>query len=671
MADIQFNQEMQGYLNRFENDLFDITIDTLNRSSQGVAYKVSDEVRENTRRYRDYLANNISDYKIEDKLSNYFNELKQVEKSRIEKMTDSLKQITDSIIRLTDKKSIEQLESIFITLTNELSNKQNASIHEELNHQTAKNIESYVQGCFMYTPRIGDAMYDVQNNTRRILTNYCENFMEEYQAILKPYLNRYREQVLEVIKSQLKDKAREEERREQDREEERRIQENIREQENKIKTNNMVNEIPFIAPNVKKFGIIIEDTFDGFTIKTANSEKSMPLVRDENGLYSSEDHSIEFQDFGPEGIVAILGNNVIRETKDSCYLGTRDNPYQIQLTMDFLDYKIRYAGIEETDLIKKGIILDNIARNFPDYYAHLSNETMFISLKNEIEEAKKNNEELYLDDSLVVRINPNNRERFIDKMGVLNLSVDERPDGVYVIEPTGLEHHLLYSSGYAYFEDNPKAGFNTNFYSITEQGVVGPQLDLHVGDTTLTISADYLFITLSDKVRTFRLGYDSMNEFICEAIIGDKVIHNKDQLKEIFKKACPKAYERVKDTCIAHEQNMANGTYGQTQIHNPLSQTSPNNTTEVIKDENQVEPAQEVTEGLLQELEEGEEVEKINIDDTNPDISEKINIVEEETMSIDDEIFMLEQDPNVQRYIELMKLQAEQNAINQNSTLGV
>ena len=116
---------------------------------------------------------------------------------------------------------------------------------------------------------------------------------------------------------------------------------------------------------------------------------------------------------------------------------------------------------------------------------------------------------------------------------------------------------------------------------------------------------------------------------------------------------------------------MANGTYGQTQIHNPLSQTSPNNTTEVIKDENQVEPAQEETEGLLQELEEGEEVEKINIDDTNPDISEKINIVEEGTMSIDDEIFILEQDPNVQRYIELMKLQAEQNAINQNSTLGV
>ncbi|MDE5759143.1 MAG: hypothetical protein K2H85_11105, partial [Allobaculum sp.] len=598
---------------------------------------------------------NISNTRIENKLADYFYELKTSEKSRTEKISASLKQLTESIINLTDKKSINQLESIFQTLTNELLRKQNASIYEELNRQTAKNIESYVQSCFMYTPRIGEAMYDVQNNTRRILNKYCENLMEEYCANMRAYLNRYQEQTLEVIKSHLKDKARKEEQQEA----ERKNQELRREQENKVKRSISANEIQFISPNLKKFGIIIEDTFDGFTIKTANNEKSMPLSKDANGLYFSEDHSIEFQDFGSDGIMVTIGNNVIRETKDSCYFGTRDNPSQTQITMDFLDYKIIYSGITQTDLIKKGVILDDLARNFPDYYAHISGEPVFNSLRNEIEAAKKNQEDLYLDESLVVHINPNNRESFIDKMSVLDLSVAERGDGVYVIEPNGLEHHLLYSSGYAYFEDNPKIGFNTNFYSITDKGIMGPQIDLHVGNTTLTISTDYLFMTLSDKNQLFRLGYDSINQFVCEAIINNKVIRNNGQLKEVFKKASPKAYERVKATCIAYEEAMKNG---EEKKEETQEQPSTSNQTEIIQE---AVPVQEGTNKLLEELAAEEQVEKINIEETNNIGYGDIQVVEDTALSIEDELFVLEQDPNVQRYIELMKLQEEQNAMNQ------
>ena len=676
MADITFNQEMQGYLNSFEIDLQDEAISILNNTKISTNNNVIDAVRDNTRSFREYLAVNIKDANIEHITGDFFEEIKRIHLKQIQENANSLKQITESIIRLIHKKDIDGLESSFITLTNELIRKQNASIFTDSNQQCANEIESYVKSCFMYTPRIGNAMYDVKNNTRRILTNYCERLMDEYKTSLVPYLKRYREQVLEVIKSQLKDKAKEEQRREEEKAaEERRNQEIRREQEKKTNGSILSNEMQFIAPNLKKFGVIVEETFDGFTVKTANSEKSMPLSKDSNGIYSSEDHSIEFQDFGSEGIVVTLGNNVIRETKDSCYFGTRENPYQTQLTIDFLDYKVRYNDIEQTDLIKKGVILDNLARTFPDYYNHLSREPLFASLKNEIEAAKKNNEDLYLDESLIVHINPNNRESFIDKMSVLDLSVDERPDGVYVIEPGGLEHHLLYSSGYAYFEDNPKMGFNTNFYSLTEKGVIGPQIDLHVGNTTLTISNDYHFITLSGNNQIFRLGYDSLNQFVCEVIINNKVIRNNETLKETLKKACPKAYERVKEICIAYEQMITKGAEPNAEVHEAMTPTSANNSSEIIQ-----EPAQAKVETneLLEELEGGEQlgeqVEKIHIGEQNIGEQVDIRIVEDTSMSIEsieDEIFLLEQDPNVQRYIELMKLQEEQNAMNQDPAMYI
>jgi len=194
MADIIFSSEMDSALNRFENDLKDSVYHTIKNSKNGITYKVIDSIRDNTRRQRAYLADNISDGKIEGKMSDYLDKLRSLQNEHIGKTRNSIRQLTDSVIRLASRKNGEDLESAFITLTNEVFRKENASIYTKLNNETSKLMKNYVSSCFLYSPAIEGTMADVSADIRRLLNNYCENLVREYQE----YLNS--KKVLKLIK---------------------------------------------------------------------------------------------------------------------------------------------------------------------------------------------------------------------------------------------------------------------------------------------------------------------------------------------------------------------------------------------------------------------------------------------------------------------------------------
>ncbi|MDE6292643.1 MAG: hypothetical protein K2L98_03060, partial [Bacilli bacterium] len=373
--------------------------------------------------------------------------------------------------------------------------------------------------------------------------------------------------------------------------------------------------------------------------------------------YFTENYSIEFMDLKDMGLTVVIGDKVIRQTNDSCYFGTKSSPDKIKLTLDFLEYKISYADVEQTDLIKKGIVLDIISRDYPAYYAYLSNEEIFASLKRDVEQADKANEELYKDDYEILRINPNNKAAFIDKVHTLGFAIEEREDGVYVIDDNGESHKLQYNSGYAYFEDEPQIGFNTNAYFVYDQEISGPKIDLRFKDVFFTCTLDYLFMTLRDFDKSFCLGYDSNGKFRCEGKLNGKNITDTKDILKVFQQVCPEAFEKVRAACEAYEKSM--------------KEPKAENSGRELENTGSIPPGVEKAEELLEELNIADQVEAITIDGA-PGINSDINVVETETtMSIDDEIFMLEQDPNVQRYIELIKLQAERNAIGQNPEMNI
>ncbi len=646
MADIIFSSEMDSALNRFENDLMDSVYHTIKNSKNGITYKVIDSIRDNTRRQRAYLADNISDGKIEEKMSDYLDKLRSLQSEHIEKTRNSIRQLTDSVIRLASRKNGEDLESAFITLTNEVFRKENASIYTELNNETSKQMKNYVSSCFLYSPAIEETMDDVSADIRRLLNNYCENLVREYQAYLNSYLKRYRGHILEAISNQQSIGSKENDK----------VEEQYINRENEMndrfqnKTMVSANEMQFIAPSLKKYGIIIEDTFDGITIKAPNSEKAMTLYKGERGCYFSEDHSIEIEsqtdDLNSNSMVITIGDNVITENVDSCYLGTKQNPKRIGLKMGFLEYQVFYGGVEQTDLIKMGVILDEIAKSFPEYYNSLSHEVIFESLQQKIEEAKREKNELYKDDYGIVHINPDTQEEFIDKVSAIGYALEEREDGVYAIDIQGGVHKIQYNSGYAYFEDNPRVGFNTSAYFVTDNEIKGPMIDYHVKNDTLICSGDYLYLTISAPGKVCRLGYDENDKFVCEIEMGEKLITNGDIIKKVVKSVCPKLYENIANACIEHERSIKNAN---------------------VKQDIGTDAADE----LMQELDQEEMIEKVNIKAGEENLREDIHIVErvQSEMSIDDEIYLLEQDPNVQRYIELMKLQAEQKAMNQDNNM--
>lgn len=642
MADIIFSSEMDSALNRFENDLKDSVYHTIKNSKNGITYKVIDSIRDNTRRQRAYLADNISDGKIEGKMSDYLDKLRSLQNEHIGKTRNSIRQLTDSVIRLASRKNGEDLESAFITLTNEVFRKENASIYTKLNNETSKLMKNYVSSCFLYSPAIEGTMADVSADIRRLLNNYCENLVREYQEYLNSYLKRYREHVMEAISNQQSISSKETGKVEE--------QYVTRESEmdNRFQNKTMAsaNEMQFIAPSLKKFGIIIEDTFDGITIKTPNSEKSMLLYKGERNHYFSEDHSIEIENIASDNMSITMGEKVITEVRDTIYLGTKNNPRRIELKTGFLEYKVFYGGVEQTDLIKMGVVLDEIAKSFPEYYNNLSHEVIFESLHQEIEEAKREKAELFKDDYGIVHINPDTQEKFIEKVSAIGYALEEREDGVYAIDIQGGVHKIQYNSGYAYFEDNPRVGFNTSAYFVTDNEIKGPMIDYHVKGDTLICSGDYLYLTISAPGKVCRLGYDENDKFVCEIEMGEKLITNGDIIKKVVKSVCPKLYENIANACIEHERSIKNANEKQ-------------------------DIGTDAADELMQELDQEEMIEKVDIKAGEENLREDINIVEkvQSEMSIDDEIYLLEQDPNVQRYIELMKLQTEQKAMNQDNNM--
>lgn len=635
MAEIVFNNEMQNFLNTLETRMVESTYESINKKKVSVIYKVIDSVRDNLNRYKDSLVENLTDDKIEQKVEEYFQELKDFEHNHINKIIESVRQATDSVIHQAENKSERQLESTFTFLMHEIVRRQNVTLHEDLNYEFSSKMANFLTSRYDYNYNIAYAVSNVQTEVGHILKKMSEEVIEELQVSLNSYARYYIERTIEVISEQNKENGIEN-------------KEEVKEERVNQETNNLFvssNDVSKYTSLASKMGLKIEETFDGYTITTPNDGKTISLYKNASGNLYTPDHSIELKD--DDGISITIQDKIIREKDDTIYFGSLDNPNKVSLTNDFLEYEVRYGDVIQTDPLRKGIALSYIEKNFKEYYQELNRDALFQALSQEVDAADKKVEELYKDIYGVVHINKNNAEVFNDKVGALGYRAIEKDDGVYLIDRKGAEHHLQYESGYAYLEDEPTVGFNTNHFIVSENEIKGPRIDYHKADINLSIASDYMDLSLSGPNQTFFMGYGPDKKFKCVGNnAGTRIVNA--EVVSFLSRFCPEALEKVKNTCLNYEYELKKRASEPTKKEEP--KVTPLEPEVKVPSEPKVEEPTEVkeeAENLMNELDTSSEplVKEENID---------VNNMDDE--SIYQELRELENDPKVVRYMILLNV---------------
>lgn len=151
------------------------------------------------------------------------------------------------------------------------------------------------------------------------------------------------------------------------------------------------------------------------------------------------------------------------------------------------------------------------------------------------------------------------------------------------------------------------------------------------------MAANYLELTLSSPTQNFYIGYDSNNKFRCVGKNAGVILPSQETLA-FFVRFCPEAFEKVKNACLDYElaqKNQAN------KVEVPKQEETPVTNQEAI-----VQEGINQTEELMEELDGDNRVEQAY---------NTVDISEMSEDSINNEIEMLKEDPNVQRYIALME----------------
>lgn len=642
MADITINDKMIEELKRFQDDLLSSILIKIDISPNEIpeywaiyGKSIEEKVCNELKRRGSFLSDDFINSEIGELLEkSYFNPLIDLEKQHVQKITESLEKATNTVVKQINKKDKDEIESLFNMLTNGIVRRHGSKFYEQLNRQCIEGVGDFLEKCLPLSLGTYHIIEDRKGDVKKIIDDFAKTLTEKRKGTLQILLKRYKENILKSFLQIKQEKVDS-------------LYGGLDVSSNAID----VLEIQRLAIPAWEVGLNIRKTLEGFKVIDLKTNKEELLYKDNTGRIFSEDHTIEMQDLGNDGVEIINGNDVfvekskpysVWETLSATYsIGTKENPSRFKIEKALLDYKISYDGQILIDLFKKCAVIEYVKKQYPNLFNKLMRDTTFASWYDRIVQVTRANGELLLDENRVVRINSSNREHFKEKMGVLGYEVIERDDGVYAIDLKGKEHRLNFGGGYATFEDNKNISFNTNVCLVTDKDISDPQIDFYQNGIRFTCSTDYRFMTLSYADQIYYLGYDSENHFRCEGKNGDTIISNRKEVLKVFEAFYPNALKSLKAVCMAYEEKLSVVNAQQQELDPVISG----------------EPVTEDTTKLLNEL-----------NDSLSSNEQGINA--SGNMSISDRIFELEQDPKVQEYIKLTTQLAEEKTMNQNTSYG-
>lgn len=595
--------------------------------------------------------NYINKSKIEEIFEEeYLRNLTKFMRKQITVTSSKLDDAMVSVMRISEAKSEKEVSSIMTMLSNEIVRSQNPSQIENLNEEFMNEMRRSILRNHQLEEIIGEnALYDVADNIkaniRRVLTRYADELMYNYQNHLESELLFFRTKCQEYMKQETKEV------------------EEVVEKEKAVESD--LNEIRLVA---KYSGLKFESTLEGIQVIDEKNGFNATLYKDADGSLVTDNREIRISK--KDGKTTIINKgNVFAFEGMSFTMGTDKYPDQTKVEKINKEYQVSYGGELLTDPVKRHYILDSIKRKYPVFYERAMKNSKFARMVAESERKEQEATEIIQDENGIVRINPIHREKYIEKMQMFGLQVVEKEDGVSIINQEGREIPIK-KDGYVYLADGYKKAISTSQYVTSSTFIRGPLIDYHGDNFSFMCSADYRVMNLYVDNFRYTLKTDDAGVLTAEVEnMNTKQKANNDQaVSQAFNQFVPGAFkkfaEKYQQLMNKIEENKKKQEESKEQVKEQAQKAEVDNMIGELEASTPISGPDNVNKG--DNGKNNEEIKEM-IDELSSHDAIKENEVDDK--KIDAEIFALSQDPKVQKYIQLMQMQAAQNVMNQTSSM--
>ncbi len=537
---------------------------------------------------------------------------------------DNLRALNSTLLNLSNSRSPEKLKRIMHFERNEMERRLNpeefSSIITEFANNLSRRLTDFLtRNNFIFDQRLEEAIADIRHYVPIKVNTAVEELFGKYAGLLQSELKSY----VGVFDDHMDLKMQEE----NDKQAQAELPQArtpkvqtppVQANKNTISLVNPAATIKDLKDNqvlLEKFGFKINDTFDGLQIIDRSTSTSIPLYRFSSNVLVATDKSIELNIKAPGRFSIIKGSTVVNIEGPGISYGDKVNPVKSRIKFDENNNAhFYYCGEEQTDVRVIGIIMSKLEENFPYIHNEFMQIPSYASLHTEAEVKEKENSAFIKDENGNTKLNPQNRERYEEIIAACGLKMTEKDDGIYF----AVEGQEQKAKGENFLTIDGVDGFffNPNFYIVANQNISGPYFEMRTNNMSCVIPQDYSAINIFVGGVHYASRVDEAGNIKYYAHKGEDKICSPEEAKQFISELMPGVFNK------------------NIEYSNSLLAPANTETAEEVKD-------------LLDELEDSQ---NINVGVQMP----------EQEPDIDQELAKLMEDPNVQRYIELMNLKKQQ-----------
>ena len=220
------------------------------------------------------------------------------------------------------------------------------------------------------------------------------------------------------------------------------------------------------------------------------------LMKRDEGSYTTIDNSIVITEGVRTKIINREENTSLIIDDSTISIGTPSSPEDIKVEFSNSSFEFYYKDKLETDLIKKGIIMETIKEKCPGIFNSFQEYIGFNSEYEEAYNAKNKEEKLYSDENGIVRINPSNEDSLVQSANILGYQVEEREDGVY-FEKEGKSYKVKFENGTISFENHKVIRIEMDYYIVGQKSIAGPIIRFSDSFQNISYMASFDFAHMS------------------------------------------------------------------------------------------------------------------------------------------------------------------------------
>lgn len=222
-----------------------------------------------------------------------------------------------------------------------------------------------------------------------------------------------------------------------------------------------------------------------------------PVVKSKDKTYRSQDGEVEFV-FDESSWHFIDGESSSILSDRFIAVGTRENPYMMQINYGFSEVDFLYNGdkVENPEIIR--YICQEIKNKYPKLYSKsLQNNEVYLSAEKQAFADSKDNEKFTVDEKGVTHINPRNEEYLKDLLSSIGYTISEDANFIYLTNQKGQKLKASINESTINLEDG--VTITLDLYRILkDKPINGPEIVYNNKDLGVVtyINQDFSQVTL-------------------------------------------------------------------------------------------------------------------------------------------------------------------------------